>query len=145
MRTLIALVTLCLVAPPALHAQEAADVLQGLRNGGGWVSIPIEAGVGSVNTATVPTMGMTLAGCLNVWAGHSGQWEIRAHDSVTDSTLVITAEPGVGVLFSHTFGLQAQLDVDFRWSEPRDTTLILWVGLALGKTREEACRPVFGG
>ena len=61
MRTLIVLVTLCLVAPPALHAQEAADVLQGLRNGGGWVSVPIEAGVGSMSTVTMPTMGMTLA------------------------------------------------------------------------------------
>ena len=145
MRTLIALVTVCLVTPPALHAQEAADVLQGLRSGGGWVRIPIEAGVGSMRTATMPTMGMTLAGCVNVWTGHSGEWEIRAHDSVTDSVLVVHVEPGVGVPFAHTFGLQAQLDFDFRWSEPRDTTLTMWVGLALGKTREEACRPVFGG
>lgn len=145
MRTTIALATLCLVAAPALHAQETADVLDGLRSGGGWVSIPIEDGVGSARTATMPAMGLTVTGCLNVWMGHSGEFEIQAHDAVADSSLVMSAVPGVGIPFSHTFGMQAQVDFDFRWSEPRDTTLLLWVGLAIGKTVEEACQPVFGG
>ena len=70
---------------------------------------------------------------------------IVPHETVTDSVLVITAEPGEGVPFSHTFGLRAQVDFDVRWSEPRDTTLLLWVGLAVGRTIEEACQPVFGG
>lgn len=134
-----------LIVPAALSAQQPGEVLAGLRNGGGWVTVPIRAGVGSVSTATMPTVGMTIAGCINVWGGHSGEWEIRARDVVTDSTLVVRAVPGVGVPFSHTFGMKAQVDFAFRWSEPRDTTLMMWIGVAAGRTTEEACQPVYGG
>ena len=135
-----------MVSPLSVAAQEGpTDILEGLRNGGGWVEVPIEGGVGSISTMTMPTIGMTLAGCLNVWSGHSGEFEITARDNVTDSVLTATARPGVGVPFSHTFGMQAQVDFDLRWSEPRDTTLIMWVGIAIGRTAEEACTPVFGG
>ena len=149
MRTIAVIASLCVAAPAALlgaqDTADVADVMEGLRNGGGWVSIPIQGGVGSARTPMLPSVGITLVGCVNVWEGHSGQWEMRAHDTVTDSVLVITAEPGVGVPFSHTFGLRAQVDFDVRWSEPRDTTLLLWIGLTIGRTIEEACRPVFGG
>jgi hypothetical protein len=131
-------------ASPNLGAQEAGEVLSGIRNGGGWISIPIQGGVAEVSTGRLPSAGMTLVGCLNVWHGHSGEWQIRAHDTVSDSTVVVRATPGVGVPFSHTFGLSAQVDFDFRWSEPRDTTLLVWVGLAIGKTKEEACEPTYG-
>lgn len=142
---ILALLSLAMVAiPTALVSQEAGEVLAGLRNGGGWVSVPIEGGRGSASTGTLPSVGMTVAGCLNIWGGHSGDWEIRARDTLTDSTLVVRAVPGVGVPFSHTFGMKAQVDFDFRWSEPRDTTLLMWVGLAVGRTSEEACQPVFG-
>lgn len=144
MRTSTLLVLALAAGPAALSAQERAEVLAGLRNGGGWVSVPIQGGVGTVSTATMPTVGMTIVGCLNVWGGHSGEWEIRARDSVTDSTMVVRLEPGVGVPFTHTFGMTAQVDVDFRWSEPRDTTLLMWIGVALGRTTEEACQPVYG-
>jgi hypothetical protein len=147
MRALLSLLvtSLLLSSSSALSAQEASDVLAGLRNGGGWVSVPIANGVGTVSTARMPTVGMTLTGCLNVWPGHSGAFEIRAHDQIADSSLVVQALPGVGVPFSHTFGRQAQIDFDFRWSEPRDTTLLLWVGLAIGKSPQDACEPVYGG
>lgn len=128
-----------------VEAQEAADVLTGLRSGGGWVAVPIEGGVGSASTATLPALGMTLIGCANVWEGHTGEFEIQAHETVMDTTLVFNAQPGVGIPFSHTFGMQAQIDVSFRWSEPRDTTLLMWVGLAVGRSQEEACQPVYGG
>ena len=133
------------VASPA-QGQGVADVMAGLRAGGGWVGIPIENGRGTFSTVTVPTAMLELAGCVNVWYGHSGTWEIAARENGNGGTLQITAEPGVGVPFRHDFGLKAQVDVDFRWSEPRDTTLMLWVGLDLmGETGEDACEPRYAG
>ena len=145
MRTVTPLAIAFALAAPALSAQESSDVLAGLRNGGGWVSIPIVAGRGTMSTAQLPTMGMTLAGCMTVWPGHSGDFEVRAHETFADTTLVVRARPGEGVPFRHTFGLKAQLDFAFRWSEARDTTLMMWVGLAVGRTQQEACEPVYGG
>jgi hypothetical protein len=133
------------ITAPALSAQESGDMLAGLRNGGGWVSIPIVGGQGSMSTAQLPTMGMTLAGCMTVWPGHSGDFEILARETMVDTTLVVHARPGVGVPFRHTFGVKAQLDFSFRWSEARDTTLMLWLGLAVGRTQHEACEPVYAG
>ena len=120
-------------------------MMMGMRNGGGWVGIPIAQGKGSFSTITLPTAAMSIAGCLNVWWGHSGSFEIRAHESVLGSNLRIQAEPGVGVPFEHDFGMTAQIDFEFEWSEPRDTTLMLWVGLdPTLEAPEEACEPQHG-
>ena len=142
----LALAVLMLVAgADRAEAQGTADILAGIRNGGGWVSVPIVDGVGVARTATLPAMGIRLEGCAHVWPGHSGTFEIEAHESVADTTVVMAATPGEGVTFRHTFGMQAQLDFVIRWSEPRDTTLMMWVGLAVGKTITEACEPHYGG
>lgn len=127
----LAVVVISLAVAMDAHAQSVSNILSGMRDGGGWVGIPIEGGEGSYTTVRLPTARMTLDGCVHVWYGHSGKWTIEARDAVTDSTLVIAAEPGIGVPFSHTFGMQAKIDFDFRWSEPRDTTLLLWVGVDL--------------
>lgn len=131
--------------PTATSAQSAAEVLAGIRNAGGWVALPIVSGVGTSTSNLLPAMGMTLEGCAHVWPGHSGTFEIRAHDTVADTTLLFTAEPGEGVPFRHTFGSQAKVDFQVTWSEPRDTTLMVWVGLAIGKSVEESCQPKYGG
>jgi hypothetical protein len=137
-----------IMAPARASAQDqagVADVLSGLRSGGGWVGIPIVEGQGSFSTVRVPTMALSLAGCVNIWYGHSGSWEIEAREQMLGSVLRIEAEPGVGVPFEHDFGLQAQVDIDFRWSEPRDTTLLLWVGIDLaGEGSESVCEPDYG-
>jgi hypothetical protein len=137
-----------IMAPARASAQDqagVADVLSGLRSGGGWVGIPIVDGQGSFSTVRVPTMALSLAGCVNIWYGHSGSWEIEAREQMLGSVLRIEAEPGVGVPFEHDFGLQAQVDIDFRWSEPRDTTLLLWVGIDLaGEGSESVCEPDYG-
>ena len=117
------------LAPDRVQAQAVSTILSGIREGGGWVGIPIEGGEGSYSTVRLPSARMTLDGCVHVWYGHSGQWTIEARDVLTDSTLVLRAEPGIAVPFSHTFGMQTKLDFDFRWSEPRDTTLMLWIGV----------------
>jgi hypothetical protein len=89
----------------------------------------------------MPAMGMTLSGCLQVWEGNTGRWRIRAHDIVTDSIIEASSVPGQAVKFSHEFGLRTQLEVDFIWSEPRDTTLFLWVGLGDAVADPEVCTP----
>jgi len=142
------LIGLALAAAPSAHAQERAGiaaVLSGMQSGGGWVGIPISAGQGSFSTVRVPTMALSVAGCINVWYGHSGTWEIEAREQVLGSVLRVEAEPGVGVPFEHDFGMQAQVDIDFRWSEARDTTLMLWVGVDLaGEGGESVCEPDYG-
>jgi hypothetical protein len=144
-RALQLCLALLLSAPAATAAQDMGTVMMGMRNGGGWVGIPIAQGKGSFSTITLPTAAMSIAGCLNVWWGHSGSFEIRAHESVLGSNLRIQAEPGVGVPFEHDFGMTAQVDFEFEWSEPRDTTLMLWVGLdPTLEAPEEACEPQHG-
>lgn len=129
--------------PAPAHAQAAGDLLRSIRQGGSWISIPVSDGSGTLRTDTVPTLGITLAGCLNVWGGHSGEWTIEARDPVNGGRLEATARPGEGVPFSYRTGLRSLLDVRVRWSEPRDTTLLVWVGLE-GAGRD-ACAPVYGG
>ncbi len=136
---------LSLVAPAAARAQ-LGDVMMGVSRGGGWVGVPIVAGRGSYSTPRLPTAAMSIAGCVNVWGGHSGTWEIRAHESVLGSNLRIQATPGRGVPFAHDFGMTAQVDIEFEWSEPRDTTLMLWVGLdPTLEAPEETCEPAEEG
>lgn len=143
MRLRTALVASALLSAPAgLLGQGVGEMMSTLRAGGTWVTIPIEAGQGSYNSLTIPTATMTLNGCLNVWPGHSGTWEIEAVEKVQGAELLITAEPGVGVPFRHQFGMTAQLDFDFRWSEARDTTLYIWVGVDMsGSGDTSVCEP----
>jgi hypothetical protein len=125
-----------------VHAQGVQEVLATIRNGGGWVSVPIVEGRGTASTVTLPTMGLNLTGCVNVWEGHTGQWEIRAQDTIAEASLEVTSAPGQGVRFTHEFGIRSQLEFQFEWSEPRDTTLYLWVGLDREDDGpEEACTP----
>lgn len=125
-----------------VSAQGVGDMMSGVRDGGGWVNVPIVAGEGAFRTPTLPSMAMTLRGCVNVWPGHSGSFTIEARENVGGETIRMDAEPGVGVPFEHEFGLTAQVDFDFRWSEPRDTTLYLWVGVDLeGAGADSVCEP----
>lgn len=141
MRALLFLVLLTTALPRTARAQPLDDAMAAIRNGGGWVSVPIVGGRGAARTLPLPTMGITLTGCVRVWDGHSGSWEIRARETVADTTLVVRSAPGEGVPFSHTFGLRSQIDVDVEWSEPRDTTLFLWVGLKGQDDERDACVP----
>jgi hypothetical protein len=104
--------------------------------------VSIQDGHGTANTVMLPTMGLTLTGCVNVWEGHSGEWQIRARDTIAEDSLALRSTPGEGVRFSHEFGLRSKLEFDFEWSEPRDTTLYLWVGVDRDDAGPaEACTP----
>lgn len=137
------LVALLLVLVPSPGAgQGVGPLLEAIRQGGSWVNIPIEDGRGSVETAEVPTFGLELAGCARVWSGHSGTWTVEAADLVADRTLTAVLDPDEAVRFRHRSGPRSRLSVDVRWSEPRDTTLFLWVGLGGEERRRgDACAP----
>lgn len=131
-----------LVFPGSLRAQTVADLFRAIQRGGGWVGIPVHEGRGSLDTGVVPTAGIALSGCARVWSGHSGSWEIRAEDLIAERVIEARLEPGESMRFRHGTGPGARLRVDVRWSEPRDTTLVLWVGLERkGESPTEACRP----
>ncbi|MDT8342431.1 MAG: hypothetical protein RQ751_13035 [Longimicrobiales bacterium] len=140
-----ALLALTLVRPGAADGQKADDLFERVRQGGGWVAIPIRAGSGSIRTDTVPTLRLTLSGCVQVWPGHSGEWTFEARDPVNGGRLDATAVPGEGVPFSYRTGMRSLLDLQVRWSEPRDTTLLVWVGIRGISRERDACEPTYGG
>lgn len=142
---LAATIAALLAASVPLHAQGVADVMAGIRTGGGWISVPITEGRGTISSPPLPSFGLTLAGCMQVWEGHTGRWDIRALETVAPDSLRSQALPGRGVRFRHTFGVRAQLEFEFRWSEARDTTLFLWVGLENDDEERDPCTPVFRG
>ncbi len=93
----------------------------------------------------MPTGGLTLSGCLQVYAGISGRWELEARDVLGEGHLEASVAGGESVPFTYRTGARGQLQVDARWSEPRDTTLLLWVGLgAAGASGRDPCQPVYG-
>ena len=145
-KTLIAFVLiLAALLPTRGSAQSLVGLLQTLRDGGAWVSIPIDDGVGSLSTEALPTLGMTLRGCAQVYGGHSGRWAIQARDSLGGGRLDVDVGPGEPVEFSYTTADRSQLTVEARWSEPRDTTLLVWIGLETRNPRRpDACIPVYG-
>lgn len=141
--------TLALLLALALpgQAQTAAELMAGLRQGGGWIAVPIEEGTGVMRTAAVPTLGLVVTGCAQIWGGHSGTWEIRLRDSVSGRTLEVSAAPGEPILFTHASAMMSQVDLDVRWSEPRDTTLVMWIGIETPERKgDKACVPAeYGG
>jgi len=139
---LLVVAGLLLVAATPASAQSPTDFLRALQRGGGWVEIPVEEGRGRLETRSVTTGGLSFRGCTRLWEGNSGQWEIRAEEPVTGRVVEASLGPGDDLPFEHTTGPSARLQVDVRWSEPRDTTLFLWVGLASRNgSPEEACEP----
>ena len=124
-------------------AQTIPDLLSGIQNGGGWITIPIEGGQGSLRTIALPTVGLTISGCAQVWGGHSGTWDISVRDIQGTGELDVVTPGGQEIPFSYTTGMFSQLTVDVEWSEARDTTLLLWVGLESAGSDRNACEPQY--
>jgi hypothetical protein len=139
------LVPLLLFVPAAARGQSLLDLLAGIRQGGGWLDIAIERGRGSLVSATLPTAGLDVSGCLRVWGGHSGTWDIRVRDLQGTGRLETVALPDQPVRFAYATGALAQLDLKVQWSEPRDTTLVVWVGVGRGggAGARDPCQPVY--
>jgi len=81
---------------------------------------------------------------MQVWGGHSGSWDIRAQDVMGPGKFDVSILPGEPTPFAYQAGPQSRLQVDVRWSEPRDTTLLLWVGLETPMLHRNPCEPVYG-
>ncbi|HKJ03921.1 MAG TPA: hypothetical protein VJ997_15750 [Longimicrobiales bacterium] len=140
-----ALAVAALVASPAAaHGQSILDLLQSIRDGGGWVYIDVEGGRGTWVSHALPTLELTLAGCMQVYAGQSGRWDIRARDALGDGTLEARVTGGERVPFRYRTGARSQLVVEARWSEARDTTLVVWVGLETPGQQRDVCEPIYG-
>lgn len=135
----LALSVLAAVAPltpgtPSLQAQVSPEILQVLQQGGAWVTLPVEGGVGSFESAPVPTLGIQLRGHLRIWEEHTGSWHVVMRDLARDQGPVILERlmvPGERVDFDYQTGMLGQIQIDVRWSEARDTTLRVWVGTEL--------------
>lgn len=140
--TALLLCAVWIVPPTDVRAQSMGDLLAAVRNGGGWMAIPIEDGRGSVETSSIPTGRFTLEGCARVWSGHSGSWRLRAEDLLGDDVMEATLDAGEAVRFRHRPGPRARLRVDVLWSEPENTTLFLWVGLGSANDgSRDPCEP----
>ena len=132
---------LCLPAPAE---GQIAQLLQAVGNGGSWIRLEVEEGHASYRSPVFPLAGMSITGCLQVWNRQTGSWTVHAKDTMGDDELDITAVPGAPVKFDYKAGFQAQLDVNIEWSEPRDTTLFMWVGLAVQGNQDsdrDICEP----
>ena len=118
----------------SLQAQVSPEILQVLQQGGAWVALPIEGGVGSFQSQPVPTLGIQLQGHLQIWEEHTGSWHVVMRDLARPEDPVILERlmvPGERVEFDYQTGMLGQIQIDVRWSEARDTTLRVWVGTEL--------------
>ena len=138
------LVAVAFLAPTVPAQGQILELMRIVGDGGSWLGLPVTAGRASLEGPVVPVAGLSLDGCLQVWDGHSGEWTIRAEDKLGGSSLDVTASPGQPVRFEFRGGIQAQLDVAVEWSEARDTTLHVWVGVALPSPQgggRDICQP----
>ena len=145
MRTLaVSLLAAVLPLAPGSHplqAQVSPEILQVLQQGGAWVALPIEDGVGSFQSQPVPTLGIQLQGHLQIWEEHTGSWHVVMRDLARPEDPVILERlmvPGERVEFDYQTGMLGQIQIDVRWSEARDTTLRVWVGTELTPGESDA-------
>ena len=124
-----ALTGVACATPGAAGAQSLPEFLGAVRQGGGWVTLPIEKGTGKLLTRPLPTGGLSL--------------DVRIEDTYGNGRLQTLARPAQDVPFTYDTGAWAQLDVNVRWSEPRDTTLVVWVGLGRRSGERDPCEPVY--
>ncbi len=145
MRSIILILFLVLGLPGTVSAQ-MGEFLQAISGGGSWINLDIVDGRASYLSPVLPLPGLTVSGCFQVWDGHSGTWTVAARDVYGDQAINAAIEPGEPVKFDYTGGMQAQLEVTVEWSEPRDTTLFMWIGLqALASKDADVCVPTEGG
>lgn len=131
-----AFLTLALLFPAPGADAQVVQLMRAIADGGSWINLPVRTGKASLRSPAVPLAGLALNGCLLVWKGHSGEWTVRARDTLGDKELDVVALPGQPVKFDYKAGFKAQLDLEVEWTEPRDTTLFMWVGLSPGRKKE---------
>ena len=125
---------------------QIVQLLKAVGNGGSWINLPVKEGRASLRSPVLPLAGLSVNGCLHVWERHSGSWTVRARDVIGGRELEARLEPGIPERFDYDAGFRAQLDLEVEWSEPRDTTLFMWVGIERAKKRKkdderDICQP----
>ena len=133
----VALLALAAWFAPAPAEGQVVQLLRTVGNGGSWINLPVKKGRASFRSPVMPLAGLSVNGCLRVWRGHSGSWTVRARDTVGGQELEAKLVPGTPAKFEYDAGLQAQLDLVVEWSEPRDTTLFMWIGVERAKKEKE--------
>lgn len=131
------LVALAVCCSPVPAEGQILQLLKAVGNGGSWINLPVKKGRASLRSPVLPLAGLSINGCLHVWRRHSGSWTIRATDSVGGQELEAELEPGTPSKFDYKAGFQAKLEVEVEWSEPRDTTLFMWVGVERARKKRK--------
>ncbi len=128
-------------AGPSPGEAQLAQILEALSKGETWVNLPVKEGRGLWTTPSVPAFGLRFEGCARIWEKHSGTWKITATDLVGGEEVRLEGGPGAERRFSYEGGAVAKLQVQVEWSEPRDTTLFLWIGLKTAVKQESDADP----
>ena len=145
----VALAALACLAPTAGAEAQVLQAMKALSEGGSWINLPVRNGRAAIRGPVVPLAGLAVDVCLVVWRRHSGEWTVHAKDERGGQTIDTVALPGEPVRFAYKAGFTARFSVDVEWSEPRDTTLFVWVGASRARGRgddgpdddEDICTP----
>ena len=126
----LALACFALAVPATAAEAQLLEAMKALSEGGGWLSLPVRNGKAVLRGPRVPLAGLAINGCFVVSRRHSGEWTVHARDERSGQSIDTVAMPGAPVRFAYKAGFTARLSVDIEWSEPRDTTLWVWVGVS---------------
>jgi len=127
-RLSLALTGFALTVPVTAAEAQLLETMKALSEGGSWLNLPVRSGKAALRGPLVPLGGLAINGCFVVWRRHSGEWTVHAKDERSGQAIDTVAIPGAPVRFAYKAGFTARFSVDVEWSEPRDTTLFIWVG-----------------
>ena len=127
-RLSLALTGFALTVPATAAEAQVLDAMKALSEGGSWLNLPVQDGKAALRGPLLPLAGLAIDGCFVVWRRHSGEWTVHARDERSGQAIDTVAMPGAPVRFAYKAGFTARFSVEVEWSEPRDTTLFLWVG-----------------
>ena len=127
-RMSLALTGFALTVPATAAEAQLVEAMKALSEGGSWLNLPVRNGKAALRGPLVPLAGLAVDGCLVVWRRHSGEWTIHAKDERSGQAIDTVVIPGTPVRFAYKAGGTARFSVEIEWSEPRDTTLFVWLG-----------------
>ena len=129
-RLLLALTGFAITMPATAAEAQLLEAMKALSEGGRWLNLPVHDGKAEIRGPLVPLAGVAVDGCFVVWRHHSGEWTVHAKDERSGQAIDTVAIPGSPVRFAYKAGFTARFSVEVEWSEPRDTTLFVWVGVS---------------
>lgn len=150
----LSLAGIALTVPATAAEAQLLQAMKALSEGGSWINLPVRNGKAALRGPLVPLAGLSVDVCLVVWRRHSGQWTVHLKEERSGQAIDTVALPGEPVRLAYKAGFTARFSVDVEWSEPRDTTLFVWVGASRARGRggdddpddeeEDICTPRVG-